>query len=175
MLSGVWLGIDLILLQQTLCRPQTQEKLTEWLQSQKHPHPWCKRRNCLLKQTHNIPQSSHPAGEIMDYLHMQLRRRKMNEEHLSEAGLWGKNTRKIQSFGLCCTNTRVCWGIRGGCCVRGGGHSEKVKKHFQFLSVSALCTFQMCCGFTRPGLRQEMSTSSSSLLKTTPVAPSAAQ
>lgn len=28
--------------------------------------------------------STHPAGEIMDYLHMQLCLRKINEEHLVE-------------------------------------------------------------------------------------------
>lgn len=33
-----------------------------------------------------MPWSTHPAGEIMDYLHMQLCLRKMNEEHLAEGG-----------------------------------------------------------------------------------------
>lgn len=42
-----------------------------------------------------MPWSTHPAGEIMDYLHMQLRLRKMNEEHLAEGGIWEKDMRKI--------------------------------------------------------------------------------
>lgn len=35
-----------------------------------------------------MPGSTHPAGQIMDYLHMQLRLGKMNEEHLAEGRIW---------------------------------------------------------------------------------------
>lgn len=51
-------------------------------------HPWHKTGESLVEETHNMPRSTHPAGEIMDYLHMQLHLRKMNEEHLAEGRMW---------------------------------------------------------------------------------------
>lgn len=83
-------------------------------------HPRRKRQDRLLKQTHNMPRSTRPAGEIVDYLHMQLCWRKMNEEHLAGDGMWERDV-----TGPCYTNTWVCWGIRGGCCFRRGRRESR--------------------------------------------------
>lgn len=50
-----------------------------------------------------MPRPTHPTGEIMDYLHMQLCMRKMNEEHLAEGRIW-----EVLSFGVGNKNKRVC-------------------------------------------------------------------
>lgn len=82
------------------------------------------------------------AGEIMDYLHMQLCLGKMNEEHVAGAGI-----RESDATRLCDTKTRVCWGIIGGCCFRG--RRMESRNCFHPLSVSVLCLFK--CASVSPG------------------------
>lgn len=50
----------------------------------------------------------------MDYLHMQLCLRKMNEEHVASSGMCERDT-----TGPFNTNTGVCWEITGECSFRG--------------------------------------------------------
>lgn len=159
----MWLGIALVILRQTFCRPWTQWKTNSIaLKSKNRSTPRAQKEETAYLTRHTICPD--PAGEIMDYLHMQLCLRKMNEEHLAEGGIWEKNM-----TGLCNTNKRVCWEIRGGCCFRGRHYESK--NCFHPLPVPAL--FKMSFGATRPGLRQVLSTSSSPLPQTDSVSPSA--
>lgn len=172
---GLWLGIDLIILTQTFCRPRTQWKThSVALKSKTGLHPRRKRWDCLLKQTHNMPWSTHPAGEIMDYLHMQLCLRKMNEEHLAEGGGGGYERKIWERFShlASVTQTRGCAEESEEDVVLGGD-TKKVRTVFTPYRFQLSCLFKMCLGVTRPGLRQVLSTSSSRLPQTEPVSPSA--
>lgn len=78
---GLWVRMYLVRLKQTFCCPCTQWKYNK--KDKNRSTPIAQKRDCLLKQTHNIPRSTHPARQTMFYLYMQLFLRKRNEGHLA--------------------------------------------------------------------------------------------
>lgn len=64
------------------------KKLTALLSSRKKVYTLSAKEETAYLNRHTIcPDPPIQAGEIMDYLHMQLCLRKMNEEHVAGAGI----------------------------------------------------------------------------------------
>lgn len=91
--------------------------------------------------------STHPAEEIMDYLHMQLCLRQINKEHLAE-GEYERKIRERCSHLASVTQTPGCVkeSVQG---VVLGGDNKKVETVLKPLSVSAL--FVLKCVSVPPG------------------------
>lgn len=160
-LPGLWLTLDLIILTQTLCCPQTLWKACcIALEFKTGQHPQRKGRDFLFKQTHNMPRSTHPGRGY---------HRLFTYAAVSKKNGWGtcgdEGMRELP----------LAFVIPKHGCVEES-HKDVVlagrrRNSSHPLSVSALYWFKMCLRVIGPYLRQVLSTSSSWLLQ--PVPPSA--
>lgn len=162
-LSGLWLGIDLIILRQNFCPHgfKVQNRSTPLAQ---------KTRLLIWTDTQYSP--THPSSRINHGLFTYAAVSEKNEWGTSG---WRGNDRKIWER---CRHLASATQTQG--CVEeseedvvSGGDTGKVKSISTLSMVSALCLFKMCFVATRPGLRRVLSTSSSRLPQTMALSPSA--